>query len=127
VASLEKERSWRALQEIWNRGWPADSAPATQRRARAAFDEALASTAPAEIIEAAKAWVGAADAPRFLPRLDAWLDSGGWRLTPPKKPRAFYGSKSGRRRSRGGAGGNGRRSAGEAMAELARQAREAGR
>lgn len=50
------------------------------------------------IIAAAKAWVAAADAPRFLPPLAKWLGARGWEKPPPKRhkqknARRYYGGK----------------------------------
>jgi hypothetical protein len=45
------------------------------------------------IIEAAKRWVEAADAPRFLPPLVKWLSAGGWNNDPPQKRTALPAKK----------------------------------
>jgi hypothetical protein len=42
-------------------------------------------TDPGDIIDGARAWVAAADAPRFLPALVKWLDGRGWQNDPPKR------------------------------------------
>jgi hypothetical protein len=69
------------LTAIYRRPWPDD--PREERRA---WEGALAAGAdPAEIVEAARAWVEAADAPRFLPALAKWLDAESWRKPPPAK------------------------------------------
>jgi hypothetical protein len=45
------------------------------------------------IIEAAKRWVEAADAPRFSPPLVKWLSAGGWNNDPPQKRTALPAKK----------------------------------
>src|SRR5262245_1149096 len=49
------------LQSIWQRPWPDD-----EHADRAAFARACREADPAEIIEAAKTWAAAIDAPRYL-------------------------------------------------------------
>ena len=71
---------FRDLQAIWPRPWPDD-----ENLDKRAFVKACREADPADIIEAAKAWVAAADAPRFLKSLDEWLSNRGWEKTPPKR------------------------------------------
>ena len=40
---------------------------------------------PDAILAAAKAWVAAADEPRFIPGLPKWLANRGWEKPPPSK------------------------------------------
>jgi hypothetical protein len=81
---------WLELCEIWQRPWP-DDPKAGQR----AFEAACQETTPEVIIEAAQAWVAAADAPRFLQPLAKWLDGRGWEKEPPKrKARGRNGGKA---------------------------------
>jgi hypothetical protein len=75
----------RELRELWQRGWAGDDTPKAQAIARNAFAKACRDTDPADIIEAAKTWVAAADAPRFLPALAQWLAARGWETPPPTK------------------------------------------
>jgi hypothetical protein len=69
------------LRAIWVRPWKDDDAADRQ-----AFLEACRTADPQNIIDAAKRWVKAADAPRFLPSLAKWF-AGGWEWPPPKKHR----------------------------------------
>ena len=48
--------------------------------------DAIGEAEPEAILTAARAWVAAADAPRFLPPLTKWLAARGWEKDPPKKP-----------------------------------------
>jgi hypothetical protein len=78
--------AWRALCELWRRGHPADDTSKAIAITRAAFVKALAQgTPPEQIVAAAKVWVAAADAPRFLPQLATWLATGGFAQKPPAK------------------------------------------
>jgi hypothetical protein len=103
------------LQRLWDRGWTTDASPGAQARLRQAWARACERTDAATIIEAAKLWVAAADAPRYLPKLTDWLDGDGWNGSPPKKPRA---NKFGARRKCGG--GRSDANAAALMATLAR-------
>jgi hypothetical protein len=77
------------LRAIWQRGWPADDAPDAVASAGRAFAQACREGVDtADILEGAKTWVAAADAPRFLPPLAKWLASHGWEKPPPKRSRA---------------------------------------
>jgi hypothetical protein len=58
------------LQAIWARPWCDD-----EGADRAAFTNACRDADPSEIIEAARCWAAAADAPRFLQPLAKWLNS----------------------------------------------------
>jgi hypothetical protein len=71
---------------LWQRGWASDDSPKAQAIGRQAFDRAVAAGAePAVIIEGARVWIAAADAPRFLPGLPQWLAAQGWSKPPPTK------------------------------------------
>jgi hypothetical protein len=80
------------LAEIWARPWADDEAVD-----RMAFAKALREgTDAAEIVEAAKAWVAAADAPRFLQPLHKWLNGRGWeKVPPPRRCRRHHGQSMG--------------------------------
>jgi hypothetical protein len=55
---------------------------------RAAYARAIGEGAqPSEIVEGAKQWIAAADAPRFLPALPSWLATHGWQHPPLQKTR----------------------------------------
>jgi hypothetical protein len=77
-----KDESFAELRAIWAvRPWLDD--PEAERRA---WDRAIARDAdPNEILDAGRATVAAADAPRFLPPLARWLDREGYRKPPPAK------------------------------------------
>jgi biotin operon repressor len=72
--------AWSSLRALWVRPWPDD-----HEADRRAFVAACQQAAPEEIIEAAREWVEAADAPRFLPSLAKWLAADGWQTLPPKR------------------------------------------
>jgi hypothetical protein len=74
---------WIKLCEIWQRPWP-DDPKAGQR----AFEAACQETTPEMILEAAQAWVAAAEAPQFLQPLTKWLAWRGWEKEPPKRRKA---------------------------------------
>jgi hypothetical protein len=79
----QAEETYSEVRAVWQRPWCDD-----QRADRLAFERACEEGTPAEIIlDAAKAWVAAADAPRFLPPLARWLDGRGWERQPPQKAR----------------------------------------
>ena len=80
-------QGWRELRALWRRGWASDDAPKAVAIARQAFERACESAEPSEIIEAAKIWVGAADASRYLPPLPQWLAARGWETPPPTNPK----------------------------------------
>jgi hypothetical protein len=90
VAALDLDHAWRTLRELWQRGWASDHAPKQRAIARNAFAKACESAEPGEIIEGARAWIAAADAPRFLPPLPQWLDAHGWEKPPPTKAKQFH-------------------------------------
>jgi hypothetical protein len=71
--------SYAELRTLWARPWT-DNEGADRR----AFEAACKRAEPEEIIEAARAYVAAADAPRFLPVLAKWLAADGWTKAPPK-------------------------------------------
>ena len=102
VVLLDLHRAWRDLRAIWNRGWAGDNAPRALAVARCAFEDACERAAPEVIVEAAKAWRAAADAPRYLPKLAEWLNADGWRTAPPPK-RARSSRAAPRKRMSGGA------------------------
>jgi hypothetical protein len=80
-SALLPNPDFETLQAIWCRPWPDDEVAD-----RLAFERAItAGAATTEILEAAKCWVAAADAPRFLPRLDRWLSGRGWLKVPPRR------------------------------------------
>jgi DNA-binding MarR family transcriptional regulator len=86
VASLDAERNFRELRATWHRGHVADDTPRAIAIQRATYFRALREGAdPRDIVEAARNWVDAADAPRFLPQLSKWLESRGWEVPPPAK------------------------------------------
>jgi hypothetical protein len=93
-----------ALLAIWNRGHAADRAPAAQQRVREAWERACRVAEPATILDGARKTVAAADAPRFLPKLDEWLDARGWAHPPPPKRRP---RRAGSRTSKRNSGGSG--------------------
>jgi hypothetical protein len=73
------------LRAVWRRGHLADDTPKAVAIARAAYAKAIGEGAqPEEIVEVAKLWVAAADAPRFLTPLPTWLETRGW-LHPPQQ------------------------------------------
>jgi hypothetical protein len=84
---VAREERFDELREIWRRPWADDDA--ADRRA---FEVACREVAPDDIIEAATAWVAAADAPRFLPPLCRWLAARGWEKPPPMKARRSHGN-----------------------------------
>jgi hypothetical protein len=91
-----EEQNWRELRALWDRGWASDDTPKAQAIARQAFAKACREIDdPADIIEAAKTYVAAADAPRFLPALPQWLAARGWETPPPTKRRANGSAKRG--------------------------------
>jgi hypothetical protein len=75
--------SFEELRAVYDRGHLDDD-----EAARKAFERACGEVAPEIIIAAAKVWVAAADAPRFLKPLPIWLDRRGWEKAPPSKPAA---------------------------------------
>ena len=79
------------LAEIWARPWADDEAVD-----RMAFAKALREGAdPAEIVEGAKAWVAAADEPRYLQPLHKWLNARLWLEVPPTRRRRHRGQSMG--------------------------------
>jgi hypothetical protein len=68
------------LQAVWKRPW-ADNEIVN----RTAYVNACRDANPGDILDGAKSWVAAADAPRFLPSLHKWLDSRCWEKVPPQK------------------------------------------
>jgi hypothetical protein len=94
----QQEAAFRELRALWRRGWPGDDTPKAIAIVRSAFRSACALAEPAEIIEAAKTWIAAADAPRFLQPLPQWLAARGWETPPPQRAR----SSPPRRHQRGG-------------------------
>jgi len=96
--SVAREDRFGELRARWRRGWPGDDTPKAIVLARQAFERACREGAdPGEIIAAAKTWITAADAPRFLPPLPQWLDARGWEQPPPTKPKRARGNGKGHR------------------------------
>jgi hypothetical protein len=87
VERAAREERFADLREIWRRPW-ADDVEADRR----AFEVVCREVAPEDIIEAATAWVAAADAPRFLPPLSRWLAARVWEKPPPMKARRSHGN-----------------------------------
>jgi hypothetical protein len=81
VGAPAKQNDFAELAAIWQRGWLDDD----EQEARKAFTEACREADPEEIITGARAWVAAADAPRYLKPLPKWLAARGWEKAPPKK------------------------------------------
>jgi hypothetical protein len=92
---LGKEDSYIDLRRVWDRGWIKDNTSKVVAATRCAYAAARREATGAEILDGARAWVEAADAPRFLPALDDWLASCGWRSSPPKRGRTRTASVSG--------------------------------
>jgi hypothetical protein len=83
-----QENGFAELRALWRRGHPADDTEKAIAVARAAYAKAIAEGADGEqLFEAAKPWVAAADAPRFLPPLPTWLATQGYLKPPPEKKR----------------------------------------
>jgi len=85
VARIADAGAWLELRELWRRGWASDDSPKAIAIAKAAFERACQEVAPGEILEAARTWVAAADAPRYLPALAQWLAAKGWEQPPPRR------------------------------------------
>jgi hypothetical protein len=102
ATNLDQARAFREFRTLWRRGWASDDTPRAQEIARTAFVAACREAKPEEILEGARAWVAAADAPRFLPPLAKWLAARGWEQPPPTKRRASQhrGGSNGARRQR---------------------------
>jgi helix-turn-helix protein len=90
--ALNQENEWRTLRELWQRGWASDDMPKALAIGRQVFAKACQSADAGEIIDAARTWVAAADAPRFLPALTQWLAARGWEQPPPTKRKHASGS-----------------------------------
>jgi hypothetical protein len=102
VASLDVHRAWQDLRALWRRGWAADDAPRALAIAWQAFEQACEDGAePDDVLDAARAWIAAADAPRYLPQLATWLLASGWEQPPPQKKRRARGEGA-RRNGNGG-------------------------
>jgi Helix-turn-helix domain len=84
------ERVWRELCALWRRGWQSDETAKAVAISKLAFAKACTLANPDEILAAAKTWIAAADAPRFLPALPQWLAARGWEKRPPPKNRPAY-------------------------------------
>ena len=69
------------LEQIWSvRPWiDVDHAEAWR-----AYEAATREVDPAAMLAAARTWVEAADAPRYLPSLAKWLSAKGWQKAPPQ-------------------------------------------
>jgi hypothetical protein len=91
TADGEKEdQAFRDLRGVWRRGWPADDTPKALAVARNAYAKARQEVGPEEIIEGARAWLAASEAPRFLPALSQWLAARGWQMPPPTKAKRAH-------------------------------------
>jgi hypothetical protein len=102
-ADGEKEDlGFRELRSLWQRGHASDDTPKAIAIARNAFAKACSIADATTIMDGAKAWVAAADAPRYLPALPQWLAAKGWEKPPPAKLHHDATSK------RGGGRGGGR-------------------
>jgi hypothetical protein len=86
IVPLDQARAFPELRALWDRGHLSDDTPKALAIARQAFAKACTIAEPAEILEAAKRWAAAADAPRFLPPLPQWLAAKGWEKPPLTKP-----------------------------------------
>jgi hypothetical protein len=100
VKPRKAEGDYLALRAAWARPWVDDDGG----QAWLSYDEAVREVAPRVILSAARAWVEAADAPRFLPSLGKWLSNRGWERPPPQrgKPRpdkAAHAPRHGRKAS----------------------------
>jgi hypothetical protein len=94
--------SFEELRRVYDRQeHPGDYTPAAVAAARRGFEKARREVAPSTIIEAAKAWIEAADRPRYAIRLDQWLAGRCWEKKPPEKRSA---AARGRAPGRGGNG-----------------------
>src|SRR5262249_44098119 len=69
---------WRELRALWRRGHACDDTPKAIAMARQAYECVCEEAEPEEILEGAKAWIAAADAPRYLPPLLTWLTARSW-------------------------------------------------
>jgi hypothetical protein len=74
------DAEFEALQAAWPRPWCDDEAAD-----RAAFAKARELATFEDILTGAKAWVAAADDPRFLQSLAKWLKRQRWKKPPPNK------------------------------------------
>jgi hypothetical protein len=91
----------RELRALWDRGWASDDTPKATAIARALFAKACREGVDtADILEGARTWVAAADAPRYLPPLAKWLAARGWETPPPTKRQRANGHGNGRRRDK---------------------------
>jgi hypothetical protein len=72
------------LQAIYRRPW--GDGPEAIEASRVSFEVACREVAPERIIEAARKWVAAADAPRFLQPLPKWLNGRCFEHDPPTRP-----------------------------------------
>jgi hypothetical protein len=77
------ESDYLQLRKIWIRPWVDNDGA----QAWLEFDRAAREVAPGVILAAAKKWVAAADAPRFLQSLAKWLAGRGWERTPTGRDR----------------------------------------
>jgi hypothetical protein len=91
------------LRKMWDRGHAVDATSRQQQADAAAWAAAVAgAAAPEAILAAAKEWIGAADAPRFLPKLSDWLTTNSWDKPPPKKGSRRHKANGSRRSSSNG-------------------------
>jgi hypothetical protein len=76
------------LRALWQRDWLSDDEPRAVAAQRRAYRAAIQGGATHdEIMDGARAWVAAADKPRFLVKLVDFLTVEGWTKPPPAKPK----------------------------------------
>jgi hypothetical protein len=97
-ASVVVVDAFAQLRATWVRPWP----DRDDWDARAAFADACRSRPARAIIASASAWVAAADAPRFLPKLSTWLADACYLREPPKKRGRVNGNGAANRFRRNG-------------------------
>jgi hypothetical protein len=100
AAAVPYPQALAALRGIWVRGWSADASEATRKVVEKAWAAALARGATAEaILAAAPKHVAAADEPRYLDKLQDWLNADSW-ASPPRKRGGSRHKANGSRRPR---------------------------
>jgi hypothetical protein len=75
------ENGFRELRGVWVRPWPDHD----DRAAMQAYRDACREVGHDAVLAGARAWVAAADAPRFLPKLSDWLVGRAYLKQPPQK------------------------------------------
>jgi hypothetical protein len=81
-AAKRADSGFLELQKIWVRPWCDDDIGVAWLE----YDRVTREVDPRVILSAARAWVEAADAPRFLQSLFKWLITRGWERPPPSPP-----------------------------------------